>query len=44
MSDGEKIMEELIEALIGVWDYIKNGERMFDADPTNWALDWFGKP
>ncbi|XP_065829940.1 uncharacterized protein [Oscarella lobularis] len=43
VSDGEKIMEELIEALIGVWDYIKNGERMFDADPTNWALDWFGQ-
>ena len=35
-------MHELLEALIGIWDYIKNGDGKLDVDPTNWALDWFG--
>ncbi|XP_065840225.1 uncharacterized protein [Oscarella lobularis] len=42
VSDGDEIMHELLEALIGIWDYIKNGDGKLDVDPTNWALDWFG--
>eukprot|EP00118_Oscarella_pearsei_P028534 m.2400 g.2400 ORF g.2400 m.2400 type:complete len:822 (+) comp8637_c0_seq1:37-2502(+) len=42
VSDGDEIMHELVEALIGIWDYIKNGGGKFSDDPTNWALDWFG--
>ena len=43
VSDGEEIVKELTEAMIGIWDYIKNGNGdIGGADPTNWALVWFG--
>jgi hypothetical protein len=43
VSDNEIIMQQLLEALIGIWDYMKNtAVKIKDIDTTNWALDWFG--
>ncbi|MFV0343248.1 MAG: FAD-dependent oxidoreductase [Anaerocolumna sp.] len=39
VSDGEIIRDELLKALYGVWDHIKNN-RKHKAD--NYALDWVG--
>lgn len=40
IKDNEKIRDELLAILFGVWDYIKNSGRFPRA--ANWALDWFG--
>ena len=39
VSDGEAIRDELLKALYGVWDHIKNGG---DHGADNFALDWVG--
>lgn len=39
IKDGEKVRDELLAILFGVWDHIKNGG---EHDADNWALDWFG--
>ena len=47
IKDNEKIRDELLAIVLGIWDHIKNGppgtpegEDPFQA--VNWALDWFG--
>lgn len=43
VSDNETIMQQLLEAVVGIWDYIKNtAVKIHNTDTTNWALDWFG--
>lgn len=37
ISDGEKIRDELLKAVYGIWDHIKNGG---DHGAENYALDW----
>ena len=37
--DGEEIRDELLRAVYGVWDHIKNGG---DHGAENYALDWIG--
>ena len=38
VSDNELIMQQLFEALIGIWDYMKNtAVKIHDIDTTNWA-------
>ena len=39
IKDDEKIRDELLAIMLGVWDHIKNGG---DHGADNWALDWFG--
>ncbi|MBN1345783.1 MAG: FAD-dependent oxidoreductase [Phycisphaerae bacterium] len=39
VKDNEKIRDDLLAILLGVWDHIKNGG---DHGAENWALDWFG--
>jgi hypothetical protein len=39
IKDNEKIRDELLAIMLGVWDHIKNGG---DHGAANWALDWFG--
>ena len=39
IKDNEIIRDELLAALLGVWDFIKNHSEL-DAD--NWALEWCG--
>ncbi len=39
IKDNETIRDELLAALLGVWDHIKNS---VEHDAANWALDWFG--
>jgi hypothetical protein len=39
IKDNERIRDELLSIILGVWDFIKNES---DADASNWALDWFG--
>ncbi len=39
IADGEEIRDELLKAVYGVWDHIKNGGQ-HQAD--NYALDWVG--
>ena len=44
LKDNELIRDELLEIMLGIWNYIKNessgdGE---SGDADNWALDWFG--
>lgn len=39
IADGEEIRDELLAALYGTWDYIKNSGR-YQAE--NYALDWVG--
>ena len=39
IKDNEVIRDELLAALMGVWDFIKNQS---DADAENWALEWCG--
>jgi hypothetical protein len=39
ISDGEVIRDELLKAVYGVWDHIKNGG---DHGAENYALDWVG--
>ncbi len=47
IKDNEKIRDELLAIVLGIWNYIKNGppgtepgEDPFQA--SHWALDWFG--
>jgi hypothetical protein len=40
IADNERIRDELLAILFGVWDFIKNSGRFPQAE--NWALDWFG--
>ena len=39
IKDNERIRDELVAILMGVWDHIKNGG---DHGAENWALSWFG--
>jgi hypothetical protein len=39
IKDNETIRDELLAALMGVWDFIKNEA---DLDTENWALEWCG--
>jgi len=39
IKDNETIRDELLAALMGVWDFIKNDS---DVDADNWALEWCG--
>lgn len=39
IKDNEKIRDELLAIMLGVWDHIKNRG---DHGAENWALDWFG--
>ena len=47
IKDNERIRDELLAIVMGIWDHVKNGppergdvEDPFDA--SHWALDWFG--
>lgn len=40
VKDGQKNRKDLLSALFGVWDYIKNSGNYPEAD--NWALSWVG--
>ncbi len=47
IKDNEKIRDELLAIVLGIWDHVKNGPpgTPAEADPSdaaNWALDWFG--
>ncbi len=39
IKDDDRIREELLKVLLGVWDHVKNHG---DHGAENWALDWFG--
>ncbi|MBW7997418.1 MAG: FAD-dependent oxidoreductase [Candidatus Glassbacteria bacterium] len=39
IKDDDRIREELLKVLLGVWDHLKNHG---DHGAGNWALDWFG--
>jgi hypothetical protein len=39
IKDNERIRDELLAIMLGVWNYIKNES---DCDAANWALEWFG--
>lgn len=39
IKDNEVIRDELLAALMGVWDFIKNHSEL---DAENWALEWCG--
>ncbi len=39
IKDGEKIRDELMAIMMGVWDHLKNGGAH---GAENWALEWFG--
>jgi len=39
IADDDRIREELLKILFGVWDHIKNRG---DHGADNWALEWFG--
>ncbi len=39
IKDNEIIRDELLAALMGVWDFIKNHS---EVDAKNWALEWCG--
>jgi hypothetical protein len=40
IADNERIRDELLAILFGVWDFIKNSGLF--PQSANWALDWFG--
>lgn len=40
IKDCERIRDELLACLMGVWDHVKN--RCDKVDASNWALTWFG--
>ncbi|MFA4868026.1 MAG: FAD-dependent oxidoreductase [Pedobacter sp.] len=40
IKDGQKIREDLMAVLFGVWDYIKNSGN--HPESAKWALSWFG--
>jgi len=39
IRDNEKVRDELLAIVMGIWDHIKNGG---NHGAENWALDWFG--
>ena len=39
LTDGERIRDELLRSVYGIWDHIKNGG---DHGAENFALDWVG--
>ena len=39
IKDDDRIREELLKVLLGVWDHLKNHG---DHGADNWALEWFG--
>ncbi len=47
IKDNELIRDELLAIVLGIWDYIKNGEtgqeapKQWQKASANWALDWF---
>jgi len=40
IADNREIRHELLRAVMGVWDYIKNSGNQ--PESANWALDWVG--
>lgn len=40
INDGQRLRDELMAVMFGVWDYIKNSGNHPDSE--NWALSWFG--
>lgn len=49
IKDNERIRDELLAIVLGIWDHVKNGppeaRHGDNADPfeaAHWALDWFG--
>ena len=40
IQDNEKIRDELMSILMGVWDYVKNSGNY--PDSANWAMEWCG--
>lgn len=40
INDGQRIRDELMSVVFGVWDYIKNSGN--HPESANWALSWFG--
>ncbi len=48
IKDNERIRDELLAIVLGIWDHVKNGPpsaQLPDNDPfeaAHWALDWFG--
>ncbi|WJH33571.1 FAD-dependent oxidoreductase [Paenibacillus sp. CC-CFT747] len=40
IKDNERIRDELLAIMLGVWDHIKNSGNHPESE--NWALDWFG--
>lgn len=47
IKDNERIRDELLAIVMGIWDHVKNGppESRPNDDPfdaSHWALDWFG--
>ena len=40
INDGQRIRNDLMSVVFGVWDYIKNSGN--HPDSANWALSWFG--
>ncbi|MNI12225.1 FAD dependent oxidoreductase [compost metagenome] len=41
--DNEKLRHELTRHVLGVWDWIKNGDSEFKDISANYALDWIGQ-
>ncbi|WP_409342224.1 FAD-dependent oxidoreductase [Paenibacillus sp. MBLB4367] len=41
--DNEKLRHELTRHVLGVWDWIKNGDSEFKEISANYALDWIGQ-
>lgn len=40
LNDGQRLRDELMAVMFGVWDYIKNsGDH---PDSANWSISWFG--
>lgn len=40
IKDNERIRDELLAIMLGVWNHIKNESAVVDA--SHWALEWFG--
>jgi len=41
--DNEKLRHELTRHVMGIWDWIKNGDSEFRGISANYALDWIGQ-
>jgi len=42
IKDNEKIRDELLAIVMGIWDHVKNGTDDDHFHASHWALDWFG--